>query len=285
MRTATLVAAVLLLAGPALAALTVDPAFNAAVTDLTTMLTADPTKRLVATIGVNTTLNVVWVGHLSSHQKAIHAALADTEGRFAGRERFLREQQHAAETAVWRTKVDRVLREGKDRVDLQQKGLGADGAVEVAEKLRGTSNAVKTLYLEDNKIGDGGARSFADLLRSNPPVLEEVDLGDNNIGRDGIAALADALRENTTLRRLELYQNKGVDPRLGGTEAEAAAGIDSLVASIGVNTALEEVCVHVARSNPHQKTIDAVLADTEGRCAGRERFLSTPMTKAARRRD
>jgi Leucine Rich repeat len=164
---------------------------------------------------------------------------------------------------------------------LNSRFLGDAGAAEVAEKLRGTSNASKLLILNDNKIGDEGARAVAELLRSNPPALEVVGLNHNFIGRDGIAALAAALRENTTLQVLHVGRNKGVDPdpQWGGTEAEAAAGIDSLVAAIGVNTTLERSWV----DNSAQKTIDAALADTEGRRAGRERFLTGPLTKAARK--
>jgi Leucine Rich repeat len=172
-------------------------------------------------------------------------------------------------------------------VYLNNMSLDAAEAAEVIEKLRGTSNAVKKLWLSFNTIGDGGARAIAELLRGNPPELEEVYLSHNNIGRDGIAALGDALRENTTVRRLYLHQNKGVDPHpwWGGREAEAAASIDALVAAIGVNTTLIEVDVRGLGNNPHQKTIDAALADKAGRRTAREHFLSTPVTKAAGKRE
>jgi Leucine Rich repeat len=186
-----------------------------------------------------------------------------------------------------RAELDRVLLEGGEELNLRNKSLGDEETAEVAEKLRGNSNAVKELYLRSNKIGDGGARAVAELLRSNPPELEWVDLGDTDIGRDGIAALADALCHNTTVRVLWLDQNNGVDPdpKCGGSEAEAAAGIDSLVAAIGVNATLMRVSVGVPTS-PHQNTIDAALADTEGRRAGREQFLAElPMTKSAGKRD
>jgi Ran GTPase-activating protein (RanGAP) involved in mRNA processing and transport len=194
----------------------------------------------------------------------------------------------AATEADWRAEVDHVLREGEEDLNLHDMSLGAEGAAEVAENLRGSTNAVKVLTLEDNKIGDGGAQSVAELLRSNPPALEEVDLSYNDIGRNGISALADALRHNTTVRTLDLDCNKGVDPdpKWGGSAAEAAAGIASLVAAINVNATLREVDVSFNDdSNPHQKTIDAALADTEGRRAGRERFLTGPLTKAARKSD
>jgi Leucine Rich repeat len=191
------------------------------------------------------------------------------------------------EMADRRAEVDRVLREGEEALYLDSISMGTEGAAEVAEMLRGTSNAVKRLYLGGNKIGDGGALAIAEFLRSNPPALETVYLNENNIGCDGIVALADALRENTILQELCLWGNKGADsdPRLGGTEAEAAAGIDSLVAAIGVNTTLEEVLVNNSGTSDHPKTIDAALADTEGRCAGRERFLNGPATKSVHKSD
>jgi hypothetical protein len=187
--------------------------------------------------------------------------------------------------ADWRSEVDRVLREGGDTLHLTFKFLGAEGAAEVAEKLRGNSSAVKQLYLGGNKLGDGGVRSVVELLRSNLPTLEAVGLDKNDIGCDGMAALADALRENTTVRRLYLGGNKGVDPdpQFGGTVAEAAAGVASLVAAIGVNTTLE--VVWVGNNNIHQQAIRVALADTEGRRAGRERLLTGPVTKAAHKRD
>jgi Leucine Rich repeat len=231
---------------------------------------------LVAAIGVNRTLLKVGVtpGMGSNpHQETIDAALTEHE-------RFL--------PAV-SAEVDRVLREGEEDLNLFDKSLGELEVEGVAEKLRGTSNAIKKLYFGWNEIGDGGARAIAELLRSNPPALEVVNLGANNIGPDGIAALADALCHNTTVRVLWLEGNRGVDPdpQWGGTESEAAAGTDSLVAAIGVNTALGNVFVDSVGSNPvHQETIMAALADKAGRRAGREQFLAElPMTKSAGKRN
>jgi hypothetical protein len=205
-----------------------------------------------------------------------------------------------AATKDWRAEVDRVLREGKEDLDLDGCSLGDAEAAEVAEKLRANPNNVKQLHLYRSKIGDAGATALAALLRqdngdgssdaesasetgdsgSGGAALEWLNLQLNAIGRKGIADLSDALRHNTTLKCLWLIDNPGVDAEKS-SEAEAAAGIDSLLSAIAVNTTLELVSVGLP-TDPHQKTIKAAMADTEGRKRGRERFLSGPMTKAAR---
>jgi Leucine Rich repeat len=210
------------------------------------------------------------------------------------------ETDKMAATKDWRAELDRVLRAGEEKLDLRECSLGDAGAAEVAEKLRANRNNVKNLYLGGNKIGDAGATAIAALLRQNNgdgssdaesasgmgdsgsggAALEYLYLHFNTIGRKGIADLSDALRHNTTLRELWLARNPGVDAAKS-SEAEAVAGIDSLLSAIAVNTTLTTVRV-VLSSIPHQKTIEAALADTEGRKRGRELFLSGPMTKAAR---
>jgi Leucine Rich repeat len=203
-----------------------------------------------------------------------------------------------AATKDWRAELDRVLRAGEGKLDLSQCSLGDAEAAEVAEKLRANRNNVKELHLFYNEIGDAGATALAALLRqdsgdgssdaesasetgdsgSGGAALEILYLQFNAIGRKGIADLSDALRHNTTLWGLFLARNPGVDARKI-SEAEAAAGIDSLLSAIAVNTTLTRVHVGV---DGHRKTIEAALADTEGRKRGRELFLSGPTTKAAR---
>jgi Leucine Rich repeat len=159
----------------------------------------------------------------------------------------------------------------------------------IVEKLRAaTSNAVKELNLNDNALGDAGALHVARLLGRDDDnrggaSLEEVYLDDNDIGHDGVEILADALRHNTTLLELTLEGNPGVDASVeGSSDADVAEGIDELVSAIGVNTTLKWVRVNISQSHPHQKRLNAALADTEGRRAGRDRFLAGPLTKAAR---
>jgi Leucine Rich repeat len=193
----------------------------------------------------------------------------------------------------WLAEVERVLREGKDILGLTDVSLSDAGAVEVAEKLHGS--AVIRVYLGGNAICNTGAAALAELLRDdgsgrendankekNVPPLEFLQLATNGIGSDGIAALADALRNNTTLKELRLNQNPGVDASI--SETESAIGIDSLVSAIGVNTTLKKVVVGTV-SDPNQKRIYAALADVDGRRLGREKFLTGPLTKAARARD
>jgi Leucine Rich repeat len=203
-----------------------------------------------------------------------------------------------AATKDWPAELDRVLREREERPKLVKCSLGDAGAAEVAEKLRAKPNNVKQLDLSVNEIGDAGATALAALLRqdngdgssdgesacemgdSGGTALEWLNLGVNAIGRKGIADLSDALRNNTTLQVLLLDFNPGV-AAAKSSEAEAAAGIDSLLSAIAVNTTLRTVSVG-GLSNPQKKTIKAALADTEGRKRGRELFLLGPMTKAAR---
>jgi Leucine Rich repeat len=202
-------------------------------------------------------------------------------------------------TKDWCAELDRVLREGEEKLELQQCSLGDAGAADVAEKLGADRNNVKELELPCNKIGDAGATALAALLRqdngdgsdgdqsasgmgvsgSGGAALVYLHLQFNFIGRKGIADLSDALRHNTTLQWLYLAGNPSVDAE-ESSEAEAAAGIDSLLSAIAVNTTLKRVSV--GYGNSHQETIDAAVADTEGRKRGRELFLSGPMTKAAR---
>jgi Leucine Rich repeat len=161
---------------------------------------------------------------------------------------------------TWREKVQRALMKG-GLLSLTDEFLGDAEVAEIAQMLRESAgNEVKYLHVDMNDVGDAGAVAVAELLRGNPP-LETVLLGCNKIGADGIAALADALCENTHVKELILWANRGVDAeRPGSSDEEAAAGVESLVAAIAVNTTLERVAV--GGKNPHQKAVDAALADS-----------------------
>jgi Leucine Rich repeat len=194
-----------------------------------------------------------------------------------------------ADGGAWRADLEHILREGKAELNLYNFALGYEGATEVAARLIASSgNAAEVLNVEENAISDAGAAAIAEFLRSDPPDLEHICLSFNKIGAEGIAVLSDALRVNTNLRWLHLGQNPGVDgSHPNSSDAEAAAGIAALVSAIGVNTTLMTVSVDGLMGNPHQKTVDAALGDTEGRHRGREKFLAgpDPVTKAARKSD
>jgi Leucine Rich repeat len=187
----------------------------------------------------------------------------------------------------WRAELERVLaRDADDLVLNTVVSLGDAEVVEIAQRL--SASSVKTLCLSLHQIGDRGAAALAELLRSGACALEWLALDFNQIGSDGVIALADALRENVTVKELYLAGNIGVDARAtGSSETEAAAGIASLVAAIGVNTVLEKVDVagDFVPATPHQKTLDVALGHLLQRQLGRERFLSGPVTKAARKKD
>jgi Leucine Rich repeat len=187
----------------------------------------------------------------------------------------------------WREELENTLRDGLEDLYLFDLSVGAAEMAEVAKRLRERKTAVKSLHLSKNSIGDAGAHSVAELLRENGggdgsdgrTAVEEVNLQENGIGRDGIEAVANALRHNSTVRRLFLQGNPGVDPEQG--EAEAAAGTEALVAAIGVNTTLERV-VGGSMCESDVDCFNAALKDTEGRRRGRELFQNGPSTKAAR---
>jgi Leucine Rich repeat len=165
----------------------------------------------------------------------------------------------------WRVELEDCLRDGSEDLNLAVEDLGDTEVVEIAERLLRSDNAVRWLSLDSNTMGDRGARAVAELLRSDHCALESVQLAHNNIGPEGIVALGEALRENTTVSRVFLSHNPGV---------EIAASIDTLVSAIGANTTLRRVSV--GTSNPHQKTVDAVLA-----AADREQYGAGQLTKAA----
>jgi Leucine Rich repeat len=197
-----------------------------------------------------------------------------------------RELMAAVEGGVsdWRVELERVVREGEPILVLQNMFLGDFEAGEIAETLR-TCHTVKTLELGWNNIGNIGAIAVAELLRSDSgaTALEVVNLSRNEIDLPGVEALANALKENTTLRDLHLFRNPGVEPSGKGTRAQDPAGVRLIIAAISVNTSLEYV--FVSSLGPDHPTIDRALADKEGRARGRERFLSAPLTKAARKTD
>jgi Leucine Rich repeat len=177
---------------------------------------------------------------------------------------------------MWR-EVDRIMSSGEAELDLTNRALAGQGAVEVVRNFRngasGKAQAVQRLSLSRNEIGDKGARAVAEFLRCNTCALEVVDLSDNKIGREGIDALAVALRYNTTLKELILNDNPGIH------DDDALVGTGEIFSAIFANTTLEKIGVHTEPSltflGAHlvQKRFDNVLCDTEGRRDGRERFL------------
>jgi serine/threonine protein kinase/Ran GTPase-activating protein (RanGAP) involved in mRNA processing and transport len=104
--------------------------------------------------------------------------------------------------------IAQALREINCKV--QELGLGdntieVEGATAIAKAL--TTNAtLHRLELDDNKIGDRGARAIAKELTTNA-TLQELYLGNNKIGDEGAWAIAEALTRNATLHTLWLGYN------------------------------------------------------------------------------
>jgi Leucine Rich repeat len=200
----------------------------------------------------------------------------------------------AAKVDEWRDELDRALSSGDEQLFLFAKSLGDAEVAEIAQRLRGSDgNAVRKLFLGFNDFGDHGAAAIAELLCHNgggggggdngeyEVTLEVVSLQNNAIGRDGIEALAGALKHNNSVRELGLEGNPAVNAFAENfNNPDVVASIDYLVSAIGVNTTLE--IVSLGGFNPRQEILAAALADVEGRARNRERFLSGPLTKAAR---
>jgi Leucine Rich repeat len=178
----------------------------------------------------------------------------------------------ADETPEWRVELDRVMREGEEELDLTRMALGDAEVSQIAETLRGGNAPVCELRLGFNAFGDSGALALAGLLRENNPSLKLLDLRYNDIDYAGMGALADALKHNSSVGKLHLQGN----PNQG---LGRSVGVDLLVGAINVNTTLEAVNVSGV---PQVEAVGAALRDMEGRIRGRERFLSGPLTKAAR---
>jgi Leucine Rich repeat len=187
--------------------------------------------------------------------------------------------------ADWRAQLERVVTPGETpdskELNLASKYFGDSGCMEVVEKLQGAETPVRTLWLDFCEIGEAGAAALGNLLRKDREggtALETLGLANNDIGAEGVIALADALRQNTTLKTLFLHYNPGVfDP---DGSADTSAGVDALVAAIGVNTTLERVSVSRYEDGyMQQEKVDAALADIEGR---RVASAAGPKTKPAR---
>ena len=70
---------------------------------------------------------------------------------------------------------------GRTDVRLTCRGIGTDGALQVAAALQNPQCAVQTLSLDGNNIGAGGATAMADAVRDNT-TLQTLYLSSNNIG-------------------------------------------------------------------------------------------------------
>jgi Leucine Rich repeat len=192
----------------------------------------------------------------------------------------------AGEEEQWRDILAKTLQESEKSLELNYMSLGDAEAAEIREELvRDRHHSVRELWLLSNNVGDPGAVALSGLLYESEgfPGLEILDLGYNDIGPTGVGALTDAIRHRgATVRELWL----GVSPDVvSGSADSEAQRIASLVAAIGVNTTLKRVFVGGFSNQEHQETVNAALADAEGRRSGRERFLAGPVTKAARPRD
>ena len=97
------------------------------------------------------------------------------------------------------------LSDNEPKLNLWGNGLGAEGAVAVADGIK-INTVLTKLYLQSNELGPKGARAVADAIKINT-VLQVLDLGDNGLGAEGARAVADSIKINTVLRVLDLDNN------------------------------------------------------------------------------
>lgn len=119
-----------------------------------------------------------------------------------------------------KAKALRALRNNErynDNINLENRGLGDSGAVDLSGPLR-HNTTVEQLSLSGNSIGVRGARALADAIRNNT-TLKVLDLDKNNIRSSGARAIADAIKENSTLEKLYLSAN-GIGEDAGRELAE-----------------------------------------------------------------
>ena len=104
------------------------------------------------------------------------------------------------------------------RLNLWGNSLGAHGAAVLALGIGGGgARSLTELDLRANGLGADGAVSIADLLKEERPDgrgLRTLSLAMNDLGAEGIGCIADALRVNESLTSIDLSAN-GVGNALG----------------------------------------------------------------------
>ncbi|CAF4331540.1 unnamed protein product, partial [Rotaria magnacalcarata] len=91
-------------------------------------------------------------------------------------------------------------------IDLENNGIGEDGAIRIAEVIK----SIKTLTglnLGKNQIGIRGAEYLSNVLQQNM-IISHICLQDNLICDEGVRFLAEALKNHKTLVSLHLGSNK-----------------------------------------------------------------------------
>ncbi|XP_066290869.1 leucine-rich repeat-containing protein 74A-like [Branchiostoma lanceolatum] len=91
-------------------------------------------------------------------------------------------------------------------LDLEDNGMGAEGAWHVTELLK-SNQLITTVNLSYNNLGPEGALAVAEMLVENK-VITSIDLSGNHFGESEGVHLARVLKENTTLQELILKENE-----------------------------------------------------------------------------
>ncbi|CAH1269636.1 NLRC3 [Branchiostoma lanceolatum] len=91
-------------------------------------------------------------------------------------------------------------------LDLEDNGMGAEGAWHVTELLK-SNQLITTVNLSYNNLGPEGALAVAEMLVENK-VITSIDLSGNHFGESEGVHFAMVLKENTTLQELILKENE-----------------------------------------------------------------------------
>ncbi|XP_035680508.1 leucine-rich repeat-containing protein 74A-like [Branchiostoma floridae] len=91
-------------------------------------------------------------------------------------------------------------------LDLEDNGMGAEGAWSVTEMLK-ANQQITTVNLSYNNLGPEGALAVAEMLEENK-VITSIDLSGNHFGESDGVHFARVLKENTTLQELILKENE-----------------------------------------------------------------------------
>lgn len=126
--------------------------------------------------------------------------------------------------------------------------LGANGGQGCIELCKGLSTncSIKKLSLGHCKLPPQSGHGLARVLGNKGSALEDLHLPHNDLGPDGLLAISQVLKKNSTLKRLNLFDNKlgekfDSEHKCTGEEDDdgSQSTFNVLAEALAVNTSLE----------------------------------------------